>query len=204
MSSEVKAWSTLEKDVARLLNGRITPGSGSKNQKGDVVSNTYLVECKQRSAVPFPFELPWLETIVTYASEQHKIPMLAFEDGQGHRALLYPSEGSSARDNVIRKTSTILVDLDFESEARLRSQSSLPSKVHSYGGYYFENLKLGVFTFSPWILTPWYIAETLFLPARKEGRTERRKVEGRKMLTRKPVSTEKKSGTSYLMDLGDE
>lgn len=81
--------------MAKLLKGRITPGSGSKSQKGDVKASEFLAECKYRKGPSpdgccFPLEVEWLETIWNHAMVNRRIPVLAIEWGNGHRAVILP------------------------------------------------------------------------------------------------------------------
>lgn len=85
----------LEEAVCELLNGKLVPGSGSKGQKGDVKSTTFLAEAKQRSQTDssggiITLELPWLETIWEHARNEQRHPLLAVETGAMDRAVLIP------------------------------------------------------------------------------------------------------------------
>jgi len=90
--------SRLESDTANLLDGRLTPGSGSKSQKGDVVApGKVRVECKwsghhDAERWLHPVQAEWLVTIATYAERTHQTPLLALEWGSGARACFAPWE----------------------------------------------------------------------------------------------------------------
>ena len=83
----------LEHDLAELLDGKLTPGSGSKGQKGDVKSSMFLGEAKYREQGEargsyVVVDLQWLETIWEHARRDGRHPVLAIENLDGDRAVL--------------------------------------------------------------------------------------------------------------------
>lgn len=89
----------LEADVKELIRGKLTPGSGSGNVKGDVKSVLFLCECKFKSHEdaegPYlDLDLQWLEAIWRHARDTsysvERIPLLALEWADGTRFFLMP------------------------------------------------------------------------------------------------------------------
>jgi hypothetical protein len=85
----------LEDAVCELLQGKRTPGSGSKSQKGDVRSPMFLAEAKYREQICngtafVTMDLQWLETIWEHARRDDRHPLLAIEAWDGSRAVVVP------------------------------------------------------------------------------------------------------------------
>lgn len=69
-----------EKEGAKRLKGYLTPGSGSKNVKGDVtVKNLARVEYKCTSAKSFPVTLEMIGKIKTAAVASNQVPFIEVE-----------------------------------------------------------------------------------------------------------------------------
>ena len=94
MTSRIRA-DLLEERLCELIDGKRTPGSGSKSQKGDVRSDMFLGEAKYRAQGDdhisvIDVDLQWLETIWEHARREGKIPLLAIETRDQDRAVLLP------------------------------------------------------------------------------------------------------------------
>ena len=74
-----------EQDTARVLPGKLTPGSGSLGQPGDIDTILFLVECKYHSGRAIEIRLDVLEKIDREARAAGKTPLLAlrFPDVKG-------------------------------------------------------------------------------------------------------------------------
>lgn len=69
-----------ERRVSEAINGKRQPGSGAFNEaKGDVSSDTYLVECKRTVNQSLSIKAEWLVKITREAFAEHKIPAFSFE-----------------------------------------------------------------------------------------------------------------------------
>lgn len=61
-------------------NARLTKGSGNKNEKGDVLSQNFLIECKKRNTESFTIDRHhWIKLLGENISGE-KIPFLATEN----------------------------------------------------------------------------------------------------------------------------
>ena len=66
---ELRPGQRLERIVAKLTNGKLTRGSGSGTQKGDIQTEKWLIECKDTIHSCIPLERQWfikLEEYITY------------------------------------------------------------------------------------------------------------------------------------------
>jgi hypothetical protein len=85
--SIMKKWRKQEKDVAKKLFGRTTPGSGnSRNiyKKSDVSSKHYRVECKLTEKASVSLKLDVLQKIEKEALYNNQMPVVC-ADIQGER-----------------------------------------------------------------------------------------------------------------------
>ena len=57
------AWRELELRARLLTGGKLTPGSGNKNIKGDVVLPSVIIECKYSSQETFTIQYEWLRRL---------------------------------------------------------------------------------------------------------------------------------------------
>lgn len=85
----------LELDLALILRGKGTPGSGNKGIKGDALNSNFRAEAKcyrgtDKEGVYFPLDIGWLEEIAHHADAAGKIPLLAIQWQTGTRAVLVP------------------------------------------------------------------------------------------------------------------
>jgi hypothetical protein len=76
----------LEKKMAKMLNGRTTPGSGAfSGHKGDVMSEIWLGEHKYTDAEEYRFNRSIWSKISREASEKRKLPVLEIVLDQSNR-----------------------------------------------------------------------------------------------------------------------
>jgi hypothetical protein len=83
----MKDWEILEKKIAKLTGGKATPGSGSKQTKGDLrvslKGSVVYIECKFRSfdTEPNKHTLPndWFETCENHCRKSSMLPVLVFQ-----------------------------------------------------------------------------------------------------------------------------
>lgn len=72
-----KPWQKHERDVAELVDGRLTPGSGNKPMhKGDVKNDMFMIECKSSKHRSLSIKLEWLEKISEEALCRNRFPMV--------------------------------------------------------------------------------------------------------------------------------
>ena len=68
-----------EKRVAKYMNGKVRPGSGSSMySKGDVICDSLLIECKVTDKKSLSIKASWLEKITNEAMVEEKDPALVF------------------------------------------------------------------------------------------------------------------------------
>lgn len=73
----MKEWKDFEKKLARRTNGRRTPGSGNKYIKGDVLTDRYMIEAKQRTSDFYELSISDLEKLSFEAEAARKEPLFA-------------------------------------------------------------------------------------------------------------------------------
>jgi Holliday junction resolvase len=81
-----------ERAAAKRFQGRITPASGSRHLKGDVLSRRFLIECKTTSKRSIALNRDWIDKMIEYTSGDGRIPILEieFQESATHsRRLLY-------------------------------------------------------------------------------------------------------------------
>lgn len=139
----------LEQDLKTLLQGSLTPRSGSGRIKGDAQSSRFVGEAKYRwqphAEVRWviPVLVDWLATLNLHAEEAAKVPVLALEWGEGTRGLLIPAslyqEGYPEPDTHIQVTQTqVLLGVPLLEGGPLQLS--------------FEQISQGEQT---WVLLPW-------------------------------------------------
>lgn len=82
-----KSWQFHEKHVAKVFKGKVTPGSGNKPMhKGDVKSDSFMVECKMTKNESMSLKLEWLTKISEEATCRDRIPAMhiRFETANGN------------------------------------------------------------------------------------------------------------------------
>lgn len=78
----MEAWEILEKNIAKNINGKITPGSGNKGVKGDVQNSAFIIEAKWRSSQNsegrcyIDLQAEWLTKLARQARKIDKEPVL--------------------------------------------------------------------------------------------------------------------------------
>lgn len=88
----MKAWEKFEIEWARKSGGKRTPGSGNGSQKGDVRSNSILLEAKETQAPQITVERAWLTLTKREAIKRKVIPVFGVEFGSGHQIFAIPIE----------------------------------------------------------------------------------------------------------------
>ena len=81
------AWKKFEQKVAKKLNGKRIPVSGAGSIKGDVITDTLLVDCKHGRQIPKTL-INWFEKIKKDAQSEGKIPALVLKPKGKHYELL--------------------------------------------------------------------------------------------------------------------
>lgn len=82
----METWEHLERTVAEIVGGRVTPGSGRLRVKGDVRTDKIYVECKQRTRnTPGRGSLPgdWFRTAEANTKGSLVVPLLAVREERG-------------------------------------------------------------------------------------------------------------------------
>jgi len=82
------AWKKLERKVAKNLHGRRIPCSGvSSDFKGDVETDSYLIDCKHGKQIPKTI-ISWFEKIKKDAEKVGKEPALVLKPKGKHYELV--------------------------------------------------------------------------------------------------------------------
>lgn len=76
-------WKLAEQKVARLIGGKVTPGSGNKYIRGDAVNGRMrLVEVKQTNSETLTVQHNWFHILESYESENEvALAIFFFNDG---------------------------------------------------------------------------------------------------------------------------
>lgn len=86
----MKNWERFEQKLARAVGGRRTPGSGNGNQKGDIRSDTLLIEAKETSKNSLTIPTSWFTSLSVEAAKRKVLPIFAVEFGDGTTRFLSP------------------------------------------------------------------------------------------------------------------
>lgn len=75
----MKNWKKAESLVAKLSGGKVTVGSGNKNQRGDVGTSNYRIEVKQTDSRTATVNYSWFETLEhIYSTENKEVGLALF------------------------------------------------------------------------------------------------------------------------------
>lgn len=84
----------MERETAARIGGRVTPGSGNKDQKGDVrVRHIARVECKVTKHKSFSVTEVMLGKIEDATFGTGEVPMICVEFGDGKKVWVVPDWG---------------------------------------------------------------------------------------------------------------
>lgn len=73
------SWKKLEQRIAKKLGGRRVPCSGvSRDFKGDVITDKFLIDCKYGDQIPKKL-IDWWRKVEEEAKENNKIPALVIK-----------------------------------------------------------------------------------------------------------------------------
>ena len=82
-----------EADIVRLTNGKLTPGSGNKRQKGDVITpEGGCIEVKSTIHDTISIQYEWLEKLERIAKYQLVDVCLVIVFGDGSNHVYYPDQ----------------------------------------------------------------------------------------------------------------
>lgn len=85
----MKNWSKAEAIVKKLSGGKITIGSGNKNQRGDIRASGYCIEVKQTDLRTITLNYSWFETLEhIYSIESVEVGLCLFFYLDGHLYLM--------------------------------------------------------------------------------------------------------------------
>jgi Holliday junction resolvase len=63
-------WEKLEQRIANITGGKITPGSGNKQIKGDVIVNNYMIECKYTEKDNISIKHEWFRKLEKFRTSK--------------------------------------------------------------------------------------------------------------------------------------
>jgi hypothetical protein len=121
----LKDWETAQELLAKMVGGKVTPGSGNGRLKGDVTKEGLVFEVKQTQKLSLSIRRKWLSKLKKQAKSDLPIFVLFFQ----LRCYAYVLELEEHSENI-------------EWESKLLKENELPERLYSG-----EKVQ--------WILTPW-------------------------------------------------
>lgn len=86
----IPKWAKMEKDIAKLTNGKLTKASGAVSNNGDVITDHFIIECKESSEknIVTKWQADNMEIVEEKARRYSKSAALIMQNPDGKRYVL--------------------------------------------------------------------------------------------------------------------